>query len=170
MERRFKFFRCLAYTIEILIFYILQQAPGLPRLLGARPVLLIGVVLTIALLEDEKMGMGFGLFAGLLMDIGSSGNALGLHAILMAVLGYFVGLLAVNLIRTNLLTAMLVTALGVFIVLSLNFVFFYLAHRYGDYAYVYQYHYLPIMLYSYLSTPVLYFFNKAFAVTIRERD
>ena len=170
MERRYKFFRCLAYTIEILILFIAQQTPGLPTLMGARPALLVAVVFPIALLEDEWMGMGFGLFAGLLMDIGSAGSVLGVHAILLAVLGYFVGLLAVNLIRTNLLTAMLVTALCVFVVLSLNFVLLYCARRYGDYGYVYRYHYLPIMLYSYLPTPVLYFFNKAFAVTIRERD
>ncbi len=114
-------------------------------------------------------GLGFGIFIGLLMDI-SCGYVLGFHAILLGLLGYFTGLLAVNLIKTNLLTVLLLTAAGVVVVGCLQFVFFYYFRQYGYAEYAFKAHYLPMMLYTFLPTPVLYFFNKAFAVAIRERE
>lgn len=169
MQGKYQFFRCFAYTLEIIVLFLVQQTPDLPELMGARPFLLIPVLFSIAMLEDEKMGLGFGIFIGLLLDM-SCGYVLGFHAIALGLCGYFVGLMAVNLIKTNLLTVLLVTALGVFVVGCLQFVFFYYLHQYGHNAYAFQYHYLPMMLYTYLPTPVLYYFNKAFAVAIRERD
>ena len=41
----------------------------MPSLLGVRPLLLIAAPMTIAILENEKIGLGFGVFAGLLMDM-----------------------------------------------------------------------------------------------------
>lgn len=169
MQRRFKFLRCFAYVLEILVLYIIQQTPDLPQLWGARPFLIIPVLFSVAMLEDEMTGLGFGIFIGLLMDI-SCGYVLGFHAILLGLLGYFTGLLAVNLIKTNLLTVLLLTAAGVFLIGCLQFVFFYYFRQYGYEGYAFQHHYLPMMLYTFLPTPVLYFFNKAFAIAIRERE
>ena len=169
MQTKFRFFRYLAYTLEILVLFIIQQTPDFPALLGARPFLILPVLFSIAMLEDEFTGLGFGVFIGLLMDI-SCGYVLGFHAILLGILGYFVGLLAVNLVKTNVLTVLLLTAAGVAIVGCLEFVFFYCLRKYGDMGYAFQYHYLPMMAYTFLPTPILYFFNKAFAIAIRERE
>ena len=47
---RLKYLRYFAYTIEILVFFMVQETPGLvPDLFGARPVLLIPVALSIAM-------------------------------------------------------------------------------------------------------------------------
>lgn len=73
--------------------------------------------MTIAILENEKIGLGFGVFAGLLMDMGY-GSVIGFHAIVLGVLGFFIGLLAVNLVKTNVLTSLLCTAAAVFAVIS----------------------------------------------------
>lgn len=169
MQGKFKFLRCFAYTLEILVLYIIQQTPDLPQLFGARPFLVIPVLFSVAMLEDEMVGLGFGVLIGLLMDI-SCGYVLGFHAILLGLIGYFVGLMAVNLVKTNLLTVLLVSAVGVFAVGCLQFVFFYYFRQYGHAGYAFQYHYLPMILYTFLPTPVLYFFNKAFAIAIRERE
>ena len=170
MGGKYKFIRCVAYTIEIFLLFLLQETPYLmPGLMGVRPLLLIAAPMTIALLENEKMGLGFGIFAGLLMDMGY-GQVLGFYGILLGVLGFLIGLLAVNLVKTNVLTALLCTALAIFIALSLQFVFFYLLQGYDMASYVYRRYYLPIMLYSFLPTPILYYFNKAFAVGVRERE
>jgi len=49
-------------------------------------------------------------------------------------------------------------------------VFFYLLRGYDMASYAYQKYYLPMMLYSFLPTPILYYFNKAFVVGVRERE
>ena len=104
MALKYKVIRCVAYTIEIILLFILQELPYLmPSLLGVRPLLLIAAPMTIAILENEKIGLGFGVFAGLLMDMGY-GSVIGFHAIVLGVLGFFIGLLAVNLVKTNVLT------------------------------------------------------------------
>ena len=110
MALKYKVIRCVAYTIEIILLFILQELPYLmPSLLGVRPLLLIAAPMTIAILENEKIGLGFGVFAGLLMDMGY-GSVIGFHAIVLGVLGFFIGLLAVNLVKTNVLTSLLCTA------------------------------------------------------------
>ena len=54
MEKRYKFFRYLAYAIEILLVFIFQTTPQLlPEIGGSKPVLLIPVALTIAFFEEE---------------------------------------------------------------------------------------------------------------------
>lgn len=170
MALKYKIIRCVAYTIEIIILFVLQEIPYLmPSLLGVRPLLLIAAPMTIAILENEKMGLGFGIFAGLLMDMGY-GPVVGFYAIMLGLLGFFIGLLAVNLVKTNVLTSLLCTAVAVFTVISLHFVFFYLLQGYDMAAHAYQKYYLPMMLYSFLPTPVLYYFNKAFVVGVRERE
>lgn len=170
MRIHYKFIRCLAYTIEIIILYILQNTPYLlPPLMGARPVLVVPAMLTVALLEDEKVGLGFGIFTGLLLDM-SAGSILGFHAMILGFLGYFIGILVVNLVKTNLLTALLLSAAAVFILYTLDFTFFFVLKRYEAASYAFQNHYLPIMLHTFIPTPLLYFFNKAFALGVRERD
>ena len=84
MALKYKVIRCVAYTIEIILLFILQELPYLmPSLLGVRPLLLIAAPMTIAILENEKIGLGFGVFAGLLMDMGY-GSVIGFHAIASA--------------------------------------------------------------------------------------
>ena len=100
MALKYKVIRCVAYTIEIILLFILQELPYLmPSLLGVRPLLLIAAPMTIAILENEKIGLGFGVFAGLLMDMGY-GSVIGFHAIVLGVLGFFIGLL-VSIIITS---------------------------------------------------------------------
>ncbi len=119
--------------------------------------MLIAAPMTIAILENEKIGLGFGVFAGLLMDMGY-GSVIGFHAIVLGVLGFFIGLLAVNLVKTNVLTSLLCTAAAVFAVISLHFVFFYLLRGYDMASYAYQKYYLPMMLYSFFAHayPILF--------------
>ena len=167
---RYKVLRCIAYSIELMVFYILCQVPYLlPPILGVRPVLLIPIALTIAVLEDQRMGLAFGIAAGLLIDLGM-GSVLGFHALLLGLICYAVGFMAVNLVHTNILTALIVALLAVGVIFSLQCVFYYYLRGYGYERDVFIEHYLPIMLYTFIPTPVFYYFNKAFATGIREKD
>ena len=170
MDVRYKVLRCIAYSLEIVIFYILCETPYLlPPLLGVRPVLLIPIALTIAVLEDQRFGLGFGIACGLLIDLGM-GSVLGFHAMALGLLCYAAGYLTANVVHTNVLTALLCGLVVVAVVFSLQFVFYYWLKGYGYEKKAFLEHYLPIMLYTFLPTPVFYFFNKAFATGIREKE
>ncbi len=162
------FFRYLAYSLEILVLFLLQQTPYLiPELWGIRPVLLFPAALAIALYESETVSMIFGAICGLLVDFGHS-TVLGLHAALLAVLCYLISLMVVNLFKTNLFTALLLGCSCIILLYLFQWLFFYLFQGYDYPGYALWRHYLPRMLYTMLFLPVAYYFNRAFALFLRE--
>lgn len=174
---RFKALRYFAYTVEILVVFMLQETPGLiPPLFGARPTLLLPLALSIAMFESETAAMGFGLLSGLLIDFGISGT-LGFHGLLLTVLCYSIGVMVINLLRTNLLTALLTAAVSLAVIFFLQWIFYYVLF---DYQHLYQNekyvvysltnHYFPRYCYTLALTPVFYYFNRAFAFLIREKE
>lgn len=167
---KLKWVRYLAYVIELLVFFMVQETPGLiPPILGARPVLLIPAALAIALFEEERPSLFFGLFAGLLIDTGI-GSALGFHALLLGTSCFFLSVLATDLIHTNFLTAMAVAVVVPFFLFFLQWVFFFLLFEYESPWYAFVTHYLPRYGYTVLFMPVAYYFNRALALQLRTRE
>lgn len=167
---KLKWIRYFAYTIEILVVFMVQETPGLiPSVFGARPVMLIPAVLAIALFESELASMAFGLFGGLLIDFGI-GGALGFHGLLLMLVCYFLGVLAANLIRTNFLTAMIVAVLVTGAILLFQWVFFYVLADYSESIYALTAHYAPRFLYTVVLMPIAYYFNRALALQVRTKN
>ena len=77
--------RCLAYTLELLVLFMLQETPGLlPPIYGVRPVLLLPAVIAIALFEEEIPAMAFGIVGlrpgrGFGLSWGGAGGAVLFH-------------------------------------------------------------------------------------------
>ena len=167
---KFRVIRWFAYALEILVIFVLQETPGLiPALWGARPVAVIPAVLAEALFESEIPAMLFGLFGGLLVDFGF-GGVLGFHGLLLAAACYGVALIAANLVRTNFLTAMLVSVTVTAVVTLLQWACFYVMCGYQHVLYALTAHYLPIFLYTAALMPVTYYFNQALASQIRSKE
>lgn len=167
---RYQGIRFFAYFLEILVLFMVQETPGLlPPVLGARPVLLIPVALSIAFFETEVSAMAFGVLCGLFLDFGM-GTAFGFHGLFLGVMCFLLGALAAELIRTNLLTAMLAGILGIFLLLSIQWLFTYLLYGLDYPGYAYVHHYLPRMGYTLIFMPVTYYFNRALALFLRERE
>ena len=167
---KFRVIRWFAYVIEILVLFVLQETPGLiPELGGARPLLVIPAVLAIAMFESEIPAMCFGLFGGLLVDFGF-GTMFGFHGLLFAAACYGVSLIAANLVRTNFLTAMLVSVIVTAAVTALDWACFYVMYGYGEVLYALTAHYVPIFLYTAALMPLTYYFNRALALQIRSKE
>ena len=99
--------RYLAYTLELLVLFMVQETPGLlPAIAGVRPVLVLPAAAAIAMFEDEKPALAFGIVAGLFCDFGFS-RVLGFHALVMGVLCFFVSLMVQSHLQVNLVTALL---------------------------------------------------------------
>lgn len=166
----YRFFRGVAYALEILVFFVVQQTPGLiPEIAGARPMLLLPVVVAIALFETEFVGLWFGLFAGVLLDVGLW-SIVGFWAIIFAALGYFVGFWAVRFLQSNFLTMMIVSVIAIVIVYGLYFLFGFLLHFYAGTQYALLRHFLPRMAYTLALAPVFYFFNRALVMKLSEKE
>lgn len=165
---KFKLLRYIAYTLEIIVFYVLEQTPRfVPEVFGAKPLLLLPIIIMIALFEGERVALGFGILVGVLLDISFSWN-LGFYAITIPILGYILGLISRNVIKNTFPTAILVSAASIFLVYTLHFLFYYIFSGFHYALYAYLFHYLPAIFYTLFTCILFYYFNKAFAAIIRE--
>ncbi len=151
--------RFLAYILELLILFTLQETPGLtPAIFGVRPVLVLPAVITIAMLEGEVAALAFGVAGGLLCDFGLSG-VLGFHALILGLLCFFVSLIVQLYMQNNLLTALLMGFMAIGITVGLQWLFLYY-FQYSDPGHAFTHHYLPKFFYTLLFTPLIYLLNR----------
>ena len=154
--------RSLAYVLELLGLFMLQETPGLlPHVYGARPVLVLPAAAVIAMFEEETRAMAFGVAAGLFCDFGYSG-VLGFHALVMGVLCFFISLLVRTFLQVNPVTAMLTGIVALGLAFGAQWLFFYYFH-YSSPGYALRMHYLPKYLYTLIFVPLLYLLNRALA-------
>ena len=123
--------RSLAFVLELLVLFMLQETPGLlPHVYGARPVLVLPAAAVIAMFEEETRAMAFGVAAGLFCDFGYSG-VLGFHALVMGVLCFFISLLVRTFLQVNPVTAMLTGIVALGLAFGAQWLFFYYLHYYS---------------------------------------
>ena len=164
-----KVIRYLAYTLEILVLFMIQETPGLlPSIFGVRPVLLFPAVMSIAMFETEVPALAFGVLGGLLCDYGFSGM-LGFHALVLGVLCFFISLLVRVYFQINLVTAILtgVWSIGLTVCAQWFFLYFF---QYSHPAYAFTHHYLPKYCYTLLFLPLVYLLNRGLSQALRPQE
>lgn len=121
MEKRRNFLRFFAYSLEIIVLYVLQGTPLLlPEIFGSKPCLLLPVALTIAVFESETVAMSFGFVCGLLTDIGFSGKV-GFYTVVLTLLCFAIGYCARNFFVTNLLNASIIGIVSITLLILIHF-------------------------------------------------
>ena len=164
-----KLIRYLAYVLELLVLFMLQETPGLlPSIFGARPVLLFPAVVAIAMLEPEVPALLFGVVGGLFCDFGLSGM-LGFHALVLGVLCFFISLVIRTYLQNNIATAILtgVWSLGLVVLAQWFFLYFF---QYSYPAYALTHHYLPKYFYTLLFLPLLYLLNRGLSQALGTQE
>lgn len=164
-----KLIRYLAYVLELLVLFMLQETPGLlPSIFGARPVLLFPAVVAIAMLEPEVPALLFGVVGGLFCDFGLSGM-LGFHALVLGVLCFFISLVIRTYLQNNMATAILtgVWSLGLVVLAQWFFLYFF---QYCYPAYALTHHYLPKYFYTLLFLPLLYLLNRGLSQALGAQE
>ena len=164
-----KLIRYLAYVLELLVLFMLQETPGLlPSIFGARPVLLFPAVVAIAMLEPEVPALLFGVVGGLFCDFGLSGM-LGFHALVLGVLCFFISLVIRAYLQNNMATAILtgVWSIGLVVLAQWFFLYFF---QYSYPAYALTHHYLPKYFYTLLFLPLLYLLNRGLSQALRAQE
>ena len=168
MERRYTAFRYLAYSLEILLLFILQSTPRLlPEIFGSKPLLLIPAVLLISFMESEVPAMFFGLAGGLMLDF-SYGDNIGFYTFFLTVICFFVSLIY----RDNFVVSFVNAAAFMSVIcaglLILYFLFFYVFAGKGDALYYFVHHYISRILYTIVCGMLLYFLNKFLFKNLRD--
>ena len=97
------------YTIFIIICYILENVPHLLSFMGVTPLITLLAVVSIAIIEGEFSGALFGLFAGMLIDIGAF-HIFGLATFTFMLIGCIVGLIIICLMQNNLRTMLILSS------------------------------------------------------------
>ncbi len=161
------YFRWLIYIFELYFLYSLQQTNALA--LGcfeAKPLLILPAFVSIALFENEFVGMSFGIVAGVLLDF-SFGNPLGLYAVFLCAAGYIIGVLSIYFLRSNFWTALLLTALLTASILALRFCFDFAFHGLRNENFLWINVYIPVVVYSVAVTPIIFLFNRSISYFVR---
>lgn len=164
-----KLIRYLAYVLELLVLFMLQETPGLlPSIFGARPVLLFPAVVAIAMLEPEVPALLFGVVGGLFCDFGLSGM-LGFHALVLGVLCFFISRVIRAYLQNNMATAILtgVWSIGLVVLAQWFFLYFF---QYSYPAYALTHHYLPKYFYTLLFLPLLYLLNRGLSQALGAQE
>lgn len=159
-ERKYTFLKFFAYVIEIIIFYILEGVPNLfPEVLQGKPLFLLPIALSIGFFEKEIPAMVYGIVCGSLIDFGVASH-FGFYTFSLAILCFFIGYIVENFFNLSLVFFLIVSVIAVPVLISLNFVFTYIVLGYSDYITYYVNHIVPIMIYTFIVSPIFYGINK----------
>ncbi len=121
--------------------------------------LLIPAVICIAMFERDIAGMFFGLFAGALWDMHASGASF--NALFLLTVGFICGTLINTIMRNNIITALLLTAIFV-PVYEVGYWFFHYVTVGLDMAgFMFLRYYLPGIVYTVALLPLMFIFIRA---------
>lgn len=153
----------IVYGVEIFLVYVLQSTPLLlPAFFGERPMLLTMCAVSMAVFEGDVTGMWFGLAAGLMLDVGSTGP-FGFYGLVHLAVCFGCGALVMSLMRNNVVTALLLGLASCVIVCTLQWIFF--AGSWDIVFFVPQI-LLPRVAYSVACMPLFFYFNRAIATRL----
>lgn len=149
------------FLLFILVGHLLQNTSGFfPEICGVRASFLISLTICLGLFERELPGAMYGIFAGALWD-SVSGMGDGFHALFLMLLGAACGMLINTIMRNNLLTACLLSALAHLLYALSYLVFFLLAEGVDSVGFLFWRYLFPSALYSILFTPLFYMMVRA---------
>lgn len=162
--------RYIAYSLELLVFFMLQQTPGLfPMIYGIKPVLLIPAAVAIALFEEETPALLFGVAAGLLADFGFGGS-LGASALVLGLACYIISRLIKTVLQVRFITSMLTAVCAVGVLVLLTWLVRYVLPGYEYPGYALMHRFLPIYLYTLLLFPLIFLLNRGVTRLLRSPE
>ena len=158
----------MLYTLEIFILFIIEGTPHLlPQIYLAKPLLLVSAAISVAAFELPIFSLFFGVFCGLVIDVGT-GGVMGLTSIILGVVCYYEASWNNKYIKNNVYFVLIYSAVTTFAVVSLKFFVFYIIKSYDDATFTYINRYIPRMLYTWAVTPPVYVLTMAVSKTFRK--
>lgn len=147
--------RRLCLALILLLLSVLQNTDGLfPQIFGVRALLLIPAVVCIAMFERDIFGMIFGLFAGALWDVFSSGASY--NALFLLTVGFICGTLINTIMRNNVVTAGILSFAAITLYNIVYWLFNFVFSGFDSAAFILWRYYLPSILYTAVFIPFMF--------------
>lgn len=147
------------YCFVMLILYVLQNTPGFLTMMGVKPNLIIPAAIGIAMLEGEYAGGLYGVFAGILCDVGGSG-LFGFNAIILLIAGVVAGLLAIYMLRMSVINYILLLSGALATRALLDYLLNYAMWKYENIWMLLVYRMIPGIIYTAAISPLVYYLLK----------
>lgn len=155
------------YAVGALLILLLQNAPSFfPTIVFARPVPLIVYVACVAVVEGAKAGAIIGVISGALWGMYAF-RVFGFDAMLLMIIGLTVGLLVEWLLRSNFLSALLLSSAAVLSYEIVEWLFSYVIFYKATAFSVLFRAYLPTCVYTIVLAPLVYWLVLLLARLIR---
>lgn len=157
----FKIVRYFLYTVGIIIFYALDRVPDslVYFFIGARPVYLVPLVLVITTLEEKRVGFIFSIIVGILLDLDFN-YKLGFFTITLPIASLVLNIVITRKENRKSFLDVFFIFLFVFCIFSLEFLLFCILKGHKEILFELLNFYLPKLLYTSLTIPLFYLFNK----------
>ena len=159
-HRKILIFRRVSLALILLLLSLLQNTDGyFPQIFGVRALLLIPAVVCIAMFERDLAGMLFGLFAGAMWDTSASGASF--NALFLLTVGFICGTLINTIMRNNIVTATLLSAIFIPIYHVGYWFFHYIVGGlvftgFDSAKFMFFRYYLPGIAYTLVFTPLMF--------------
>lgn len=168
MDKKYTVFRYIAYSIEIVLLFILQTTPFLlPEILGSKPILLIPVAFTIAFFEKEIPAMFFGMSCGIFIDLSCSNN-IGFYAFSLTLVSFIISQIFRDYVMINFINSFSISSGITVVLICVYFILFYLCAGKPNAGFYFTHHYISKIVYTICMTPVLYVINKFLYKNLRD--
>lgn len=158
MKIKRSFFKYLAYVLEVVILYVLQDTPNLiPQLWGGKPLLLAVLALAIAANENQIPSTVIGAVCGVLTDI--SGGGIGYFSIVLTLVCFLESEIFKKYLVVSFWSVLVYAFAAVLVIVGVYFVIFRLLAGIDGAGELFVSHYLSRMLYTTVCIIPLYFLN-----------
>lgn len=163
------YIRRVGFIFLILFVGVLQNTPHMfPTVFGAHAFLLIPTVVCIAMFERDLAATLMGIFAGAVWDA-TAARGDGFNALFLMIIATIVGLLINYLMRNNLSTALLLSAVAIVLYAVLHWFIFVICRGIVGGLLLFATFYLPSIVYTFIFTPVFYILMRKFLRKLKER-
>lgn len=153
-------------SLIILIAYSISVTGGAGK---AKPLILIPILILISTSENELVTGIVGAIIGLLIDL-SCDKLFGFNGILFLIIGAFSSFLFLHLMRRNILNVILLTVIAAVVHGLFDFFFYYVMWQYENIDIVFKKIILPSMIYTTISSPIVYLIMKKILAKFSEED
>lgn len=143
------------YFLLLFVLFVLQTTVTLHAVFEILPILIVPFVVAVSMQEREVFALVFGVAAGFMWDY-SSGKVAGFNAAILMICCIAISLLTLYLVGNNSLNAMFLCAGTMVIQGLLDFLFGYVIHGYENSWYILVRYILPIILYTVIITPFVF--------------
>ena len=156
-ETKLRIQKMSIYAFALLLLYVLQTTPGFLTFWNVKPLLVLPLVVSIAMMEGELVGGLFGLAAGILCD--TSGITLfGINSLLYMMACVAIGLMVIYYMQPSRLNSLIFTGAVLVLRQLFEYFFYYVMWGYEDISLILLRHMIPNIILTLVVTPPMYWF------------